>query len=165
MGSRWAAGCLPPPSPGDASTPGAGGSGQETGRLVQLPVSCRRHGRRQACGDTPGQPAASHRHLSRSGIQSRCRDGVRWAPSGPSSPYPGALAQGPRNEFTRSFHPGLSLLQPPPSQPEDAAPPAHPCLSPTQPLSSPLPPPHSHRPAWPLAGLLPVRDGFILSGG
>jgi len=146
---RRAAGRVLCPSLGD------GGSGQETGRLVQLPVPCRRRdGRRQACGSTLRQPVASRRHLSRSRIPLRCGDGARWVPSSLSSPCPGSLAHGPRDELTWSLRPAW----PPPS----LLPPSRRTLLPRLALAFPLrsrsPPrghgqvhaaPLSHRPARP----------------
>lgn len=157
--------------PRGTRAPSAGGSRQETGRLVQLPVSCRRrHRGRRACGDMPERPAASRRHLSPSRIQSRCGDGVRQASGGPSSPYPGALAQRPRNEFARPFPPAcpcsslllprwrMLLPQPTPASSLRSRPPPR---GHGQVHASLL----SHRPAWPPPGLLPARDGLVLSGG
>lgn len=142
------------PHPQGMQAPSTGSSGQETGRLVRLPVSCRRrHRRRQACGGMLGRLVASPRHLSRSRIQPRCGDGARWASGGPSSPCPGTLAQGPRDEFTPSLPlacPCSSLL--PPRQ-RMLLPQPTPAFSPrsVQPLTAPGPQASllSHRPAQP----------------
>lgn len=81
--------------------------------------------------------------------------GAGMVPDGrPVACLPRALAPWPEDQEMSSpgLFPGLSLLQPSPSQAEDAAPPARPCLPPhMQPLTAPGPQASllSHRPARP----------------
>lgn len=144
-------------------------SGQETGRLVQLPVPLkRRHQLQQVCGDTlGGLPAARVSEQDSALVLARCQMGAQWPvlplpwPKDQEMSSPGLfpwLVLAPVSSLTAG-----GCCSPAPLLPSPNPPPLQPLTSPGPQAGAPtaaFPPPHTAP-----AGLLPARDGLMLSVG